>query len=136
MSRLESWVLAVGVFLFLTRLYGVMNPVGYRRVVDRLLALPEKVMQFAGFLAVLAGLAFLSIVIHEVRWLHLAGALIGLAFLVGGALWLLPNVVRDISQMLFFNRHPMLIRFLCAVSAALGAGFVWLVVRQYVPFGP
>ncbi len=134
MTRLETWVLAIGGFLFLTRFYGVMNPGGYRKIVDRVLALPEKVMQLAGILAVLSGLAFLSIVIHEVSWLHLAGAMIGIALFLGGMLWLLPNVVRDLSRMLFFNRHPMLIRAICAASAAIGAGFVWLVLRHHIHF--
>ena len=134
MSRLETWVLAIGGFLFLTRLYGVMNPAGYRKIIDRILALPEKFMQLAGILAVGTGLAFLSIVIHEVSWLPLAGAVIGIALFLGGMLWLLPNVVRDISRMLFFNRHPMLIRTICAASAALGAGFIWLVLRHHVHF--
>ena len=132
MSRLEICVLAVGGFLFLTRLYGVADPAGYRRAVDRVLALPERVMQLGGCLAILLGIFFLLTVIHQVAWLHLAGAVIGLAFFVGGFLWLLPNVVRDFSHMMFFNRHAMMIRVVCAASAAIGAGFVWIVLRGHI----
>lgn len=134
MSRLESWVLVVGAFLFVTRLYGVMNPTGYRKAIDRLLALPEKAMQLLGFAAMILGIVFLSIVIHEVSSIHLAGALIGIALFFGGGLWLLPNVARDLSRMLFFNRHPMLIRAICLASAAVGALFVWIVLRHHVHF--
>lgn len=136
MSRLEAWVLAVGVFLFVTRFVGVVRPLFYRRIVDGILALPAGLMQLLGLLAILVGAVVLAVVVHEVAWLHLAGATIGIAFLAGGLLWLLPNVVRDLSHMIFFNRSPLVIRLICGVGAAVGLGFVAVVARSrgWLPF--
>ena len=75
---------------------------------------------------------YLYAVFREVAGAHLACAAVGLALLMGGALWLLPNVVRDLSQLLFFNANPYFIRFVCLVGGAVGTLFLWVVLRRHV----
>lgn len=133
LSKLEWMVLGVGTFLALTRLYGLANPAEYRRLVDKVLAMPEGLLQVIGAAAFLAGAVFWVEVFSIVPALPLAGLAVGGFLMAGGLLWLLPNVMRDLSHALFFNRSLWWVRLVCFLGASAGAGLAWVVLRDHLP---
>lgn len=123
---LPHFLVLVGSVWILLRLPGVLSPVLYRRVVNRLLDSPEFLLQALGLGLFVAGAFALSMVVASVRAVEVAGAVVAFLMMAGGCLWLFPNLVRDISKMLFFNRHPAWTRLVCLVAATIGGMLVWV----------